>query len=62
VKPNIPVKPERPKVRYFLDERELNSYEVERLLIEKNKSVSDKSVYDGSNLPIKPVKPAVQYR
>lgn len=58
----IPVKPERPKVRYFLDERELNPVEVELLQLEKASSVSHDASYDATKPPVKPVRPAVQYR
>lgn len=62
MKPTIPVKPERPKVKYFLDERELSPAEVELLQLEKATSVSHDVRYDATKPPVKPVRPAVQYR
>lgn len=58
MKPTIPVKPERPKVKYFLDERDLSPVEVDLLHLEKASSVS----HDATKPPVKPVRPAVQYR
>lgn len=56
------IKPERPKVRYFLDEQELSPSEVARLHLEKSKSVDNKIINDSSEAPVKPVRPSIQYR
>lgn len=58
----IPIKPERPKVRYFLDEQELSPSELARLQLEKSKSVNNKIINESNEAPVKPVRPSVQYR
>lgn len=58
-----PIKPERPKVRYILDERELSEEEVIAWKQRNPPQNNAVRIERGSeNRPIKPVRPSVDYR